>query len=89
VHNPPAGPVHPALHEHAVEAMLPRGESEFARQASHTAAPVSALYVPAAHCEHVPPLGPDEPASHWQLSSAVLAAGLLPELAGHVIQSPS
>jgi len=69
--------------------VLCTGELEFAGQASQTAVPGAALCVPAAHCEQVPPLGPVVPATHVQSDSAVLAAGLLPELTGHVRQSAS
>jgi len=58
-----------------VEAVLSSGESEFAGQASQTADPASALNVPAAHCEHVPPAGPVHPALQVQSNSSSLASG--------------
>jgi len=58
--------VHPALHVQAVEVVLPSGVLELGRQASHTAGPEPALYVPAAHCKQGPPSDPEKPGSHRQ-----------------------
>jgi len=66
----------------AVIVMLPAEESEFAGQLWQLAFPLVAVYVPATHSVHSPPSGPDEPELHLQSELAVLAAGLLPELAG-------
>jgi len=71
------GPVDPVLHVQAVEAVLSRGELEFAGQASQLADPGSALYVPGAHCEQVPPAGPVNPALHVQAAKAILPRGEL------------
>ncbi len=70
VHEPPSGPVHPALQVQLVKAALPTGELEFDRQALHvklaaveyvpapqsvhTTNPVEDLYFPARHAVHVP-----------------------------------
>jgi hypothetical protein len=65
VHAPPFAPVNPALHSHAVAALCPVHECpEFRGQNVHAAAPGSALYFPAMHAWHVPPLSPVYPASH-------------------------
>ena len=44
-------------------------------QLLHDPAPDTALYVPAAHAVHVPPLGPVKPALHAQSEEASLPAG--------------
>ena len=44
-------------------------------QLLHDPAPDTALYVPAAHAVHVPPLGPVKPALHVQSEEASLPAG--------------
>ena len=44
-------------------------------QLLHDPAPDAALYVPAAHATHVPPLGPVKPALHAQSEEASLPAG--------------
>ena len=44
-------------------------------QLLHDPAPDTALYVPAAHAVHVPPLGPVKPALHLQSEEASLPAG--------------
>jgi hypothetical protein len=46
--------------------------------------PVVALYFPAVHKVQVPPLGPEFPTSHAQLSAVVLEAGEF-DLAGHSV----
>ncbi len=46
-----------------------------AAQLVHAAEPVTLLYVPAAHAEHVPPLGPEYPVLQTQLCTLVLAVG--------------
>ena len=46
-------------------------------QLRHEAAPVTALYLPATHCVHVPPSGPVEPASQVHAVKAELPAGEL------------
>ena len=43
VHVPPSGPLDPALHRHAVRAVLPAGEEEFAGQSRQIEEPVSDL----------------------------------------------
>jgi len=70
------GPFDPAL-QHAVMAVLPAGESEFAGQSTQPEFPVPDLYVPPKHCVHVPPSGPFDPALHTQAVTAVLPAGEL------------
>jgi hypothetical protein len=77
VHVPPSGPLHPALHKHAVRAVLPAGEIEFAGQPKQPESPVPDLYVSLKHCVHVPPLGPLDPALHTHAAIAVLAVGEL------------
>ena len=44
-------------------------------QLLHDPAPDTALYVPAAHAVHVPPLGPVKPVLHAQSEEASLPAG--------------
>ena len=46
-------------------------------QLRHEAAPVTALYLPATHCVHVPPSGPVEPTSQVHAVKAELPAGEL------------
>ena len=46
-----------------------------AGQMLHDPAPDAALYVPAAHAVHVPPLGPVKPALHAQSEEVSLPAG--------------
>lgn len=48
----------------------------------HVSDPASTLYFPTTHLEHVPPLGPDDPALHVHLDRALLAAGAF-EFGGH------
>ena len=62
--------------------MLPTAELEFVRQLSQFALPALALYVPATHRVHDPPLGPVEPALHVQSVCSTLASGPL-EFDGH------
>jgi hypothetical protein len=65
--------------------VLPAGELESAGQPRQPEEPVSALYVPSKHCEHVAPSAPVYPALHWQAVSAVLCTGEF-EFAGQVVQ---
>ncbi len=51
VHGPPAGPVNPALHVHAVDIVLAPGEFEFAAHAVHVAA-AAPEYWPAVQLLH-------------------------------------
>jgi hypothetical protein len=51
----------------------------------HRAAPIDALYFPAAHAEHVPPSGPEKPALQAQLVKTELPASEL-ELDGQLLQ---
>ena len=44
-------------------------------QSTHAAFPTPALYLPAPHCVHAPPLGPVYPALQTQAVMAPLAAG--------------
>ena len=53
-----------------------------AKQAVQAASPAKALYLPATHPTHVPPLGPVKPAVHIQPEAAALPAGAF-ECAGH------
>lgn len=46
-------------------------------QLRHETTPVTALYLPATHCVHVPPSGPVEPASQVHAVEAELPAGEL------------
>jgi len=46
-----------------------------APQSEHVAVPVDALYFPATHWVHVPPLGPDAPALHVHAVLTLLATG--------------
>ena len=87
----PAGAFESAGHaKHAYSAICPTAvEYWSAPQLVHAAFPTPALYVPAAQSQHTPPSRPVYPALHLQSDSAVLAARLLPELAGHVLQCPS
>jgi len=85
VHAFPSGPVHPELHVHAVEAVLCSGEMEFDGQASHSAVPETALYLPAAHCEHSPFLLAENPALHVQLVAMILPTGES-EFVGQLVQ---
>ena len=71
-HAPPFAPVNPALHSHAVAALCPVDVCpEFRGQNVHAAAPGSALYFPAMHAWHVPPLSPVYPASHTHAVTAL------------------
>ena len=54
-------PVKPLLQVHHPNCLLPSGELELLGQLTHSAEPYIALYVPASHLEHGPPLGPVEP----------------------------
>jgi len=54
-------------------------------QSMHVSDPVSALYFPATHSEHVPPSGPDEPALHVHAVETELPNREL-EFVGHVEQ---
>ena len=105
VHEPPVGPLYPALHTHAATDVLALGELEFAvhvrqvdssvaptvaeyfpaAQSVHAALPVPILYLPAAHGEHTPPLGPVYPTLQVQAATAVLGLGEL-LLLGHAEQ---
>ena len=67
--------VHPALQMQAATALLTAGESEFAGQGEQAKSPDDGLYVPAAHCAHVPPSGRFHPALQTQTVTALLAAG--------------
>jgi hypothetical protein len=51
-----------------------------------TASPLTFLYLPATHWEHVIPLGPDQPELQVHSAKAVLCAGEL-EPAGQLLQS--
>ena len=104
---PPAEMVYPALHVHAVCAVLMAGDElksgqllhvafvdapvapEYvpAPQSVHRAAPVPALYLPAAQGEQVPPSGPVCPMMHLQAPRALPpAADEL--LVGQVVHTP-
>ena len=54
----------------------------------HDALPVAALYVPTAHAEHGPPLGPVHPTLQMQLVDTMQPLHEAPEFAGHVVQVP-
>jgi len=87
-HAPPFAPVNPALHSHAVAALCPVDVCpEFGRQNVHAAAPGSALYFPAMHAWHVPPLSPVYPASHTHAVTALCARNPWPEFDGHTLQA--
>ena len=49
---PPSGPENPTLHLQSECTALPLVECESTGQPVHAPGPGSALYVPAAHCEH-------------------------------------
>ncbi len=54
---------------------------EFGRQSVQSALPAAGLYLPATHAEHVPPSGPEKPATHTQSVTASLSvAEYLPAL---------
>ena len=57
-------------------------------QLLHDPAPDTALYVPAAHAVHVPPLGPVKPALHAQSEEASLPAGEVDPAMMHSRQLP-
>jgi hypothetical protein len=63
-HGPPSGPRNPALHVHAVAAVLPAKEFELAAQAVHSASPLSALNLPAAQAMQSPAPERVSPTSH-------------------------
>lgn len=66
--------------------MLPRDDTLFNGQDSHSSEPESVLYFPAAHGAHSPPSGPVKPASQTQSVTVVLAWGdVLPP--GHWVHS--
>jgi len=57
-------------------------EYVFSKQFVHTKLALTAVYVPATHCVHVPPLAPEKPALQEQSFSLPLAAAAA-EFAGH------
>ena len=62
---------------------------ELAGHGLHSAGPGEALYVPASHAVHVPPLGPEHPGLQAQFEMLVLPSGEL-EFAGQgVILAPT
>ena len=58
VHEPPFGPVKPALHSHMELFGLAAGEMESAGHVWHVPGPAPVLYEPAAQTVHAPPLLP-------------------------------
>jgi len=81
-HASPSGPVKPALHVQAVEAVLPSGELELDKHAVQASLPAVSLYLPATHATHAPPSGPVYPALHLQKVASPLP-GPDHECAGH------
>ena len=84
----------PDTPENAPAEQLTHTEEEFAAtaveyapagQLVHTLEPVTVLYLPAAHAEHRPPLGPEYPVLHVQSVCDPLP-GPVNELAGHRLQ---
>jgi len=75
VQDPPAGPIYPASHVHAVEVVLCSGELEFAGHLLQAAAPVPALYVPMMHAVHVPHSSPENPALQVHFVTMLLPTG--------------
>jgi hypothetical protein len=73
VHVPPFGPLKPALHVHAVIAVLVLGEFELVGQCKHAALPVAFLYFLDTHTVDVVPSGPLKPVLHLQSVSADFA----------------
>jgi hypothetical protein len=73
----PAGDTPPAPHE--VQTLAPVApvapDHVPATQSTHPALPVTILYLPVTHAEHVPPFAPVKPALHKQAASAVLETG--------------
>ena len=58
--------------EHEVSATAPIDPEYLpAAQSAHAAGPGSVLYFPAAHAEHVPPLGPEYPVLQTQIVDAI------------------
>ena len=76
------GPENPALQAHEFLVVLFGGELELSGQTEQGSGPEVALYLPAPHNVHSPPLFPDEPALQWQPVFSSLAAKEL-ESAGH------
>ena len=69
--------------KHTLDAVPPAVvEYVFCKQFVQTTFPFSAVYVPAIHCVHVPPLVPENPALQEQSVSSLLAAAAS-EFAGH------
>ena len=64
VHCPQSFPMYPSLHLHAVLAVLPAAEAEFARHFEHVYGPNPTLYSLTLHCEHAAPSAPVYPALH-------------------------
>jgi hypothetical protein len=66
-----------AGHAEQVEPAVAPRVTEYvpAPQSVHVALPMTVLYFPAAHAEHVPPFGPEYPVLQTQLCTPVLAAG--------------
>jgi hypothetical protein len=60
-------------------------EYVLAGQLVHAAEPLSVLYIPAAHAEHGPPLGPVNPRLQTQFGLPVLAMGEI-VFEGHGVQ---
>jgi hypothetical protein len=58
-----------------------------AMQSVHTTEPFSALYFPATHAKHVPPSGPQYPASQLQAVAAVCPITESPEFALQAVQA--
>jgi hypothetical protein len=78
----------PAGHATQVVAIVAPDVVEYvaAAQSVHTALPVLILYLPTAHAEQTPPLGPVKPMLQVQLASALQPPHEAPELAGHARQ---
>ena len=71
---------------HTLELVAPVAlEYAPAAQFKHALVPVTALYCPAAHMVQAPPFGPENPASHVQLTRNPLEAAAR-EFAGHKLQ---
>jgi hypothetical protein len=69
--------------EHVDKALAPTTvENVAVPQSVHAALPVTILYLPATHAEHVPPFAPVYPALHEQAATVVLETGAF-AFAGH------
>ena len=74
LHDPPFGPVQPALQVHVFEMAPVPGVFELDEQGVHDACPDAVLYVPRAHKAQVAPTAGSAPALHVQAAALTLRA---------------